>query len=536
MIGKLIKLNIIALFSGILKTNRKRTKPVAKALIILLLVYACGVLLVSFGAVFLTMAEPLFSTGIGWFYFALMGIIIFVLCFIGSVFMVQPQIFEARDSELLLSLPLKPSMILAGRIFALLVVDYAFEALIVIPAFAALIISGCISYIPMLGMVFLIAAAVLLPLVALAAGCFFGWLVASIASRLRRKNIVTLVFSIALFAVCGWGYYGVLGNMNSLLTSGAEIAEAVRRAVFPAYHLGVAISGGSIMSFLIFAACAVVPYALMHMLLSASFMKLAMRGRGAKKVKYREKAMHVSGVGAALLGREMRLFMSLPLYIINSGLGAIVTVAIAVVLVVRPQLLTDPIVQLSAFMPSFETGFIGAIVLSALAVMNSVSSPSISLEGKSLWIVKSLPVRERDVLLSKVMLHVVVCGAPSIVAGVICIFALHLRGVAEIALTLVMPVSVTVLFALLGVTLNLAMPKFDWINPIQPVKQSASTMLVIFGGMALVVVLAAVYGFLLSSALSLGVYLVLCTVVFVAACAGLYAHLISAGCRRFQEL
>ena len=80
------------------------------------------------------------------------------------------------------------------------------------------------------------------------------------------------------------------------------------------------------------------------------------------------------------------------------------------------------------------------------------------------------------------------------------------------------------------------MPRFDWINPIQPVKQGASTMLVMFGGMALIMALALLYGFALDTVISLNAFLFVCTAVFIAASAGLYVYLGSDGCRKFNEL
>jgi len=451
--------------------------------------------------------------------------------------MVQNQIFAARDNELLLSMPIKPSAILAGRLSALLIMEYAYEAIIFIPVFAVLVINGYISRIPALGVIFFLLEGALLPLIALALGCFVGWAVALLSSRMRKKNAATLVLSIAFLAAYFWLYMRMMTNINALVENGAEIAEAVRRAVFPAYHLGVAAAEGSGLSFLIFAVCAVAPFALMCALLSRSFVRLTAGGRGVKKVEYREKPLRVSGARSALLRRELKHYWSSPMYIMNSSLGTIATVVLIVLLIVRPGMITglfDPVNgSLSSFM---DPGIAAAFILAALSVMNFVSAPTISLEGGKLWIVKSLPVPARDILTSKALLHIVVCGVPSLVAGVACIARLPMRGAVQVALTLALPASVTLLFAMIGVTLNLAFPRFDWINAIQPVKQGASAMLSMFGGMALLIVLALAYILGLGAVLALETYLLLCAAAMIAASAALYAYLITAGARKFESL
>ena len=539
MIRTLIKVNIAALFSGVfkrLKSGRK-VKPVAGVLIVLLVIYIVGAIFFAVGAIFYGICAPLFDSGIGWFYFTLEGILVFALCFIGGVFMVQTQIFAAHDNELLLSMPIKPSAILTGRLAALMIIEYLFEAVIMIPVFLVLIIRGYISQIPALGIVFFFLAAILLPLIAVAIGCLIGWLIALASSRMRNKNVLTLILSLAFLVAYFWLYSRMMSNINTLITRGVEIAEAVRRAVFPAYYFGASIADGDIVSFLLFALCAVLPFVVMCILLSLSFVKLTSAGRGARKAKYREKALRVSGVRKALLKRELQYLWSMPMYILNTMLGAIVSLALAVVLIIRPGLITGLFDQAAGVLSGlFDPGLTGAVLLSALSMLNFVAAPSISLEGKRLWIGKSLPVQTRDILLSKVGLHLTVCGLPGLAAGIVCIAVLPMSGVIPAALTLIMPAAVTLMFALLGVTLNLAFPRFDWINAIQPIKQGASSMLSMFGGMALLIALALVYIFLLAGVFALDIYLLLCTIIIIVVSAVLYARLISVGSKKYESL
>ena len=538
MIFTLVKVNLRALFAGVFRRSRgkKKTKPITVILIGLLAAYVAGALAFSAGMMFYPLGAALFETGTGWFYFALAGIIVFALCFIGSVFMVQSQIFNARDNELLLSMPIKPSAILFGRIASLLVIEYIFQAIIIVPAFVVLCLNGYITYLPALGIVFFVLAAILLPLLPLSLGCLFGWLIAVVTSRMRSKQVFTLVLSLGFLTLYFWGYSKIMGYMTILIERGAEIAEAVRRAVPPAYHMGVAVESGDVLSFLMFALCVIVPFLLLWALLSASFVRIATARRGAKKIRYREKGLRTSGVRAALLKRELLHLWSLPMYILNSALGAVASLAAAAVLIVRPGILLNLADQAAAVIPGISPGLLGVIALSALAVTNFISAPSISLEGRQLWIVKSLPVRAGDILLAKAWMHIVACGVPALLAGLACIMRFQIQDAGQIILMIVMPQSVTLLFSLLGVTLNLTFPRLDWVNTVQPIKQGLSSMLSMFGGMALVVAIALAYGFLLSSVIGLEMFLILCTIIFLAASAVLYFNLINGGCRKFEEL
>ena len=128
MIGKLIRLNIRALFSRMFLRNRnqKKRNPIVNVLIALLALYVIGSLMGLFGVMFYGINKPLFSMGFGWLYFSIMGLAVFIFCFVGSVFAAQAQLFNAKDNELLLSLPIRPSAILTGRLASLLLLEYLF--------------------------------------------------------------------------------------------------------------------------------------------------------------------------------------------------------------------------------------------------------------------------------------------------------------------------------------------------------------------------------------------------------------------------
>ena len=61
---------------------------------------------------------------IEWLYFSLMGIMVIVICFMGSVFMTQNIVYNASDNDLLLSMPIEPRDILLSRVFTILIFDY----------------------------------------------------------------------------------------------------------------------------------------------------------------------------------------------------------------------------------------------------------------------------------------------------------------------------------------------------------------------------------------------------------------------------
>jgi ABC-2 type transport system permease protein len=534
MTGKLIALNIRALFSRMFLKNRSKKKrnPVIIVLIILLTLYVIGALMGLFGVTFYQLNKPLFSMGLGWFYFSLAGIGIFAFCFIGSIFAAQAQLFNARDNELLLSLPIKPRDILIGRLASLLLLEYVFAAFIALPAFVAWV---TLQPVAAVSVVFFIIAVLVLPLAALSFASFFAWLIALITSRLHNKNIVTLVFSLIFMGLYFFVFSNLTGHMNQLIQNGEKIATAVRESLFPAYHLGIAVAQGNILSFLIFLLCIIAPFVIMVLILSANFVKIATMNRGAARIKYTEKALKVSGVRSAFISKELRHFWSNPMYILNSSLGGAFMLVGAVVLVINRSLVLNYLDHFNTAGLSLSPAALVCMALSTISALNFVSAPSVSLEGKNLWIAKSLPVLPIDILMAKVDMHLAVCGIPAAVSALICAAALRVTAV-EFLLIIAVPVLMNLLMALFGVVINLQFPKFDWINELQPIKQSVSVMLTMFGAMALVAGLIILYALVLSPVFQIEGYLAICAALFAVLSGIMYRYLRKGGSRRFEAL
>ena len=78
-----------------------------------------------------------------------------------------------------------------------------------------------------------------------------------------------------------------------------------------------------------------------------------------------------------------------------------------------------------------------------LASMNLMAAPSVSLEGRTLWLVQSLPVRPWQVLRAKLQLQLVLTAVPALIAAV-CAAVAAARPVGETLLLLAVPLAVII--------------------------------------------------------------------------------------------
>ena len=299
MFKALLRVQFSSLWATLTRnTTGKRKKSTGKAVLVaILFIYILGCFFVMFGGMFYALAEPLSMLGLGWFYFALAGIIAAALCFIGSVFMAQQQLFNAKDNELLLSMPIPPSYILGSRMAALLLVNYAFELVVFIPVGVVWCMKLSVTA---MGAVCFVLVCLLLPFLILSFTCLFAWLLALISSRLRFKTVITLVLSLAFLGLYMYAVMNMQNYLLALLESSAQLAGSVEAYAYPAYALGVAIAEGDLVSLIGFAACCILPFAIVCALLSRFFTSVTTK-RASVRIKYRRTELKAAGAMSALL-------------------------------------------------------------------------------------------------------------------------------------------------------------------------------------------------------------------------------------------
>ena len=172
---------LLAAFTGQSRKRKNQTKGKAAGYAFLMLYCFCAFVFLFYTS-FSQLAAAFFPAGLGWLYFAMFAIMAFALMFIGSVFTAKSQLFEAKDNELLLSMPVPPGMILLSRMAALLAMNFVFELVVALPVFVSWLQYGGASGAGILAFVVIV---LVLPLFSLAVSCLFAWLLLPAACAIR---------------------------------------------------------------------------------------------------------------------------------------------------------------------------------------------------------------------------------------------------------------------------------------------------------------------------------------------------------------
>ena len=532
MLKALLKVNAAALLnwlSGSGKRSGKGKSSKGKMIVYgLLMLYALGVFCWLFGQIFAQLAAPLYTAGSGWLYFVYVFILAFAVMFVFSVFAAKNRLYEAKDNDLLLSMPILPSTILASRMALLLAMNVLFGAIVVAPAIyrwyeVTLFDAG--------SLICIIVEFLGLCLFSLSLSALFGWLLSLVSSRMRKKALAETLFSFVFLALYFYFYSQLNVIISDLIVNNTDIAESLG-GVAPLYWIGAGATG-EIGPLALGMLVMLVPFAAVYAILSATFIKTATAKRGTAKIKYEAKEQKVSSRSSALLGREAARFFSSSTCIVNNGLGIVFILIGAVVVLIYGS-------DIRRFMnwimiPTDYAVCAGTVAVAMMAGMVVPTSSSVSLEGKSIWIIQSMPVDPAQVLLGKLTLTLVIFLPPVVFCMLSLIFVFGTS--AQVAVpALILAVSTVVVMAEIGLIANVNHPLLNWTSETQAIKSSGSVLISMLIDMVIVFTVGFGGYLMLDKGVSAEMTLMIFAVVMLLAARLLYGIIIRSSARKFAFL
>ena len=530
MTKALFKKQMLEVFSWLFmdrKTGKNRNSKGIIAYVILYL-FVFGFLGVMFFQVADSLCAPLLNIGFGWLYMALMSLIAIAMGVFGSVFNTYSSLYKAKDNDLLLSMPIPPSHILAARLSGVYAIGLLYELIIMIPTVIVFFINAKLNF---FGVLFTLLIPFILSFFVLVLSCVLGFVVALVSGKLKNKNIITVILSLLFIA----GYYYVYSQayaiLQKILSNPKVIGNSIKSVLYPFYHMGKA-AFGNVVSMLIFTGIIAALFFIVYLVLSRSFISLATANKSGAKAKYKAKAVKQGNKNSALFKKELRRFLGSPTYMLNCGLGLIIMPILAVVILIKADMFKE---MLAVFGAARELVYLLAAAAICLIIpMNDITAPSVSLEGKNLWLIKAYPVSARAALFAKLKLHCVLSAVP------IAVLTLAIEFVIKPSFSFAVLIPITavlylLLIALAGLFFNLKMPNLNWSNENIPVKQSMSVMLILFGGWAFIIAFGALY-VLVVNYISPLAYILLADVLIGALCLALFYWIKTKGAEIFENL
>ena len=133
MIKLLVKNRLRGFVSGMLKQGKQGSKK-KMALFAVLFAYIFVSIAALSGGISYTLGNVLIPSGMSWLYFSIFNLASLSVVFVLSIFETKSELFECKDNDLLLSMPIPEKALVISRSIVVLVFNYIVEAVVILPA------------------------------------------------------------------------------------------------------------------------------------------------------------------------------------------------------------------------------------------------------------------------------------------------------------------------------------------------------------------------------------------------------------------
>lgn len=508
------------------KKNKMRSRGATIAYIVLYALLMVGLLGGIFALMAVGLCGPLVEGGMDWLYYLLVGLIAVFLGTFGSVFSTYSSLYLSKDNDLLLSLPIPVRCVMASRLLGVYLLGLMYAAVVIVPGVIVYWLTAPVTAGTIVGGVLIVSVIVMV------LSCLLGWVVARISLKLKNKSFITVLLSLLFLAAYYFVYYKAQALITLLVENAAVYGMKIRGSAYLLYLFG-SVGAGDWLAMGIVTVTQAALLALTLWGIARSFLKIATATGSVKKVRFEHRAVRAQSVQRALFGKELRRFTASPNYMLNCGLGILMLPVAGIVLLIKGGALG----RMLADVFSGNVGVVPVLMCAAvclLASMNDMAAPAVSLEGRNLWLVQSLPVVPWQALRAKLDVQLVLTGVPVLFCA-LCMVIVLPGSALEKALLVIVALLYTLLSALAALALGLKMPNLTWTNETTPIKQSGCVMLSLFANWFYALALGGLY-FLCGNALSAAVYLAIFAVVTAAGSALLLHWVKQRGARIFAAL
>jgi len=379
---------------------------------------------------------------------------------------------RSNDADLLLSMPISRTTVIASKI----VTQYLFDAPFIIMIFGSSVIAYRVFGGDLSALLRGLMLTLLLPLIPVTLSYFLGSAIAALSERFRGAKLVATGFLMLLLV----GYMFINFSSSAMYQKFEAISReeglALIHAIAPLGWMTEFVTTGNLLSVALTLALLLIPFYLALQVYAVFFG----RQGGAYRSKDKKVIFGVKSPRMALFDKEVKRYLSMPLYIFNTAFGPVLLVVFAgFITVLGPDKVFESMGMTSTEMniiPEWVIPVLVSVVLAFICSMTSTTAASISLEGKNFWILRVSPVTTGDIFFGKCLLNVVLI----VPIGILSVIAIGLRigqGFPEIFFHSIALAVLGVMLSCVGLIANLLFPKLKWESEAQVVKQGMSVVI-----------------------------------------------------------
>lgn len=386
-------------------------------------------------------------------------------------------LFGMKDYDMVMSLPVNSFIVILSKITMVYFMNFFIGLIALIPAIIIYLIYVQCS---LSVLIMLTIALFISPLLPMVLALTINALIMSISVRTKYSNVISLLLSIiAVLAIVLFSVQIESRGNKVIVDVGTALSDLAKNTYLPSKWLTIALEKLDWLNYLLFVGVSIL-FTLIFVMLCARFyirINTKISSHSSTNSYQIEKLRNYEPL-MAMVQKEWKRYISCTIYALNSTIGLVMLLVLSIVLVFANPILweesykiVEPLKVLRQNAP-----FISALMIT----MSSTTSASLSLEGKSRWIMCSFPVNSQMIFDSKIVFNLLLSLPVSILTGILISISLKFS-ILEMVFMFSIPIIYAVFTSILGMYLNVKFPKYDWTSEYYAVKGGALSVIISLG-------------------------------------------------------
>jgi len=449
-----------------------------------------------------------------------MLMIISVLTLLLTMFKTNGILFGFKDYDMIMSLPVKTSMVITSRFMMMYVLNFLFECVVIIPAtivYAIFVVPQASFYIMMLISIFII------PLIPMTIATALGAIITAISCRFKHKNLFNILMSFTLF----FGFiYLSMSSKNMEVDDIANLSSVLIQQINGTYPIAriftEAICNYNVLAFATFVLISIIWCYVFIKLVSWKYNEINTKLTNHEtKRNYKMQSLEAASPFMALYKKELKRYFASTIYVMNTGFGVVILLVGTIFIAIFGVENLDTLLGAPGI--SDMISYLAPFIITTMIAISCTTSSAISLEGKNLWILKSSPINTKTILDSKIAVNLTILLPAVILSGIVLAVRLKLEFIGTL-MVLITPIVYSFYIAIAGIFANLKFPNFDWTSETVVIKQSGATLISMLFQMISVGI---PFGLIFIAPKELSNYIVIGSTVVIASIAGIiYSYIV----------
>lgn len=440
----------------------KVTSKKKKIGIIVLLIYLIFCFMYTFKINLSTIFETLKSLNLTSSFLSVIVFLSSLFSFCMTFFLAKNILFQNKDNDLLLTLPLKKELIISTRLTYLYLYNLVLTLLCLIP--------GLYIYIANIGISLnLVIISVILvfftPIIPTLLASVFGYLIAFLTNKFSKSNLFEYIFNLLFIGM----YFLVLFNNNSFLVN-IILNKNIKYILFPLYLINKSlINPLYIVIYIIFNL--LILYLFIKLFKNIYFKLIINVNKVITKNNYNINSNKNSynNKNKSLLKKEIRNYFSSFVYVFNTLIGPFLLILFTIYLIFDNKIITS-------IGKDIDIRIYIYLIITFVICLTNITCCSISMEKQIFYMLKTLPLSEKEILNSKLKLNILLV-LPSVIFFLIVIYLKGYIKFYDAYLLLFYSCFLNLFVSMYGLIVNLKFPMFDALNDQIIVKRSTSVLI-----------------------------------------------------------